>query len=308
MSASPPLLDRRALLLRGVGVILLASFLFGAMAICVRLAAREMPSVQVAFIRFAGSLVALLAFTRGRGLRPRPGNVPRLIQRGALGGGSIMLYYFGIQQAGAGLATLVYCTYPVWATLFAGLFMGEDLSGRIAVALLISLAGVVIVIGGIHGAGVGLGAVSVLAASVLAGGAVATARSLRATESASLITTHFMIIGAIMTAPAMLFGLPAISTPLALALAGVILSSVVGQWLLHQGLGFASAAQGSLAAATSVLTAAGLEALFLGEHLHGSALIGAVLMIGAIALAASRSHDPTAAAERAPIPTYGEES
>ncbi len=70
------------------------------------------------------------------------------------------------------------------------------------------------------------------------------------------------------------------------ALAGVVATSAAGQWLLHHGLGFTSASLGSLACATSIVTAAGLEALVLGEHLGLASLAGAVLMIAAVGLAA----------------------
>ena len=73
-----------------------------------------------------------------------------------------------------------------------------------------------------------------------------------------------------------------------MALAGLILSSVCGQLLLHQGLGFAPATQGSLAAATSILTAAIAEALWLGEHLSHQGMAGAAVMLLAVGLAAGR--------------------
>lgn len=277
-------------------MILLASFLFGAMAVCVRLAAREMPSLQIAFVRFVGSLLVLLGATRGATLRPRPGNLGRLLLRGLLGGGAISLYYAGIQGAGAGLATLLHCTYPVSTALFAATLMGEDFSFRVIAALALNLAGVAVIFGGGPHLSpqVTLGALCALAASVLAGGAVATARHLRATENAWLITTYFMAVGAVLTTPALFLGLPPLSGSLLLALAGVVLTSVAGQWLLHQGLGFASATQGSLAAATSVVTAAGLEALLLGEHLSLQALLGACLTVSAVGLAVSR-RSPSAA-------------
>ncbi len=286
----------RAALRRGVGVILLASFLFGAMAVCVRLATRFMPSSQVAFFRFLGSLVLLLAAAGPHRLRPQPGSLPGLLLRGFLGAAAIVLYYFGIENAGAGFATLLHCTYPVWATLFAGLFLGESLGGRSLVALAVDLAGIVVVVG--PGADISaateLGALAALGASVLAGGAVATARHLRLTENALLITVYFMAVGVVLTAPALLEGLPPLSGALLLVLAGVVLTSAGGQWLLHHGLGYTSTAVGSLAAATTVVSAAGLEALFLGEHLGLHTLVGASLMIAAIALAVSRGAAPVA--------------
>ncbi len=283
-------LDRRAVLLNGVGVILIASVLFGVMAICVDLASRVMDSTQIAFVRFTGSLMVLLAFGRGRRLRPRPGNLRRVVMRGILGAGAIVLYYRGIQGAGAGLATLLNCTYPVFTALFATTLMGERFDARLGGALLLNVFGVLIVLG--PGAALSAatvsGGLSALAAAVLAGGAVATARQLRSSESAHLITTYFMATGALLTAPSLLMGLPTVSPELLWALTGVVLMSVGGQVLLHQGLGVAPATQGSLAAATSVVTAAALQAAFLGEHLSRHSLLGACFVVAAVGLAVSR--------------------
>lgn len=285
---APPL-DRRAVLVRGIGTILVSSVLFGAMAVCVRMAARDMDALQVAFFRFLGSLGVLLALRGGRPLRPRGARRPVLL-RGLLGAAAISLYYRGIEGAGAGLATLLHCTYPISTALCAVALMGERLNWQIGLALALSLAGVTIVLApGAHlTPGVTAGALSALGASVLAGGAVATARHLRLTESAYLVTTYFMAVGTLCTAPALLGGLPAITPALLVALVGVVLTSVGGQILLHQGLGFAPATQASLAATTSVVTAAVLEALVLGERLAPHTLIGAGVIVAAVALAVSR--------------------
>lgn len=284
-------LERRVVLLHGVGVILLASMLFGVMAIFVRVASRDMPALQIAFVRFAGSFLVLLVLTRGRGLWPQPGNLRRVLLRGGLGASAIMLYYRGIHDAGAGLATLLNCTYPVFTALFATTLLGARFDARLGAALALNLvgAGVVLDCGAAIGPAVMWGGLSALAASVFAGGAVATARELRSSEGALLITTYFMAVGTVLTAPTVLFGVPSLSSGLVVALVGVVVTSVTGQVLLHQGLGFAEATQGSLAAATSVVTAALLEAMFLGEHLSARSVIGAGCMLAAVSLAVRRS-------------------
>jgi len=286
--ASAPL-DRRSIWLRGIGVILLSSVLFGAMAVGVRIATREMAAGAVAFVRFLGSLLVLLAMRRGQSLRP-VGPWPRVLLRGLLGAGAILLYYRGIEGAGAGLATLLHCTYPIWTALFATTLMHERFDLATALAIGLCLGGIAVVVGpGANlSAAATAGSLSALAASVLAGGAVATARQLRMVESAFLVTTYFMAVGTVLTAPALLAGLPPISLALAATLAGIVLTSVAAQYLLHQGLGFAPATQASLAAAVSTVTAAGFEAIWLGERLSLHTLAGAALMLAAVALAAAR--------------------
>src|SRR5262245_23260432 len=107
-----------------MGIVLVAATLFGMMAVLVGIACRNVPATQVAFVRFAGSLVVLLVLTRGRGLRPTPGKSVQVVLRGLLGAGSIVLYYHAIRDAGAGFATLLFSVYPVWTALFATTFAG----------------------------------------------------------------------------------------------------------------------------------------------------------------------------------------
>ncbi|MCK6554320.1 DMT family transporter [Candidatus Binatia bacterium] len=277
---------RRSAALRGVGVILAASLMFGSMAVCVRVAAAEVPALQVAFVRFLGSFAVLLAATRGRNLRPRPGNLRPLLLRGLLGGSAISLYYLGIGWAGASLATLLQCTYPVSTAVIATTVLGEPFSSRAAAALVLNLLGVVVVVGpgGPTGGQATLGCLAALGSSLFAGGAVATARHLRASENAALITTYFMAVGAAMTAPALLVGVSVPSPAVALALVGVVLTSVSGQWLLHHGLGYTSATQGSVAAATTVVTAAALESVSFGTDLGPHLIVGSLLMFAAVGL------------------------
>ena len=268
------------------------------MAVCVRLAAAHMAATQVACIRFAGSFLVLVLATRFRSLRPRPGNARRLLLRGLLGGAAITCYYVGIGRAGAALATMLHSTYPVFTALFAVLLLGEPLTAPLGVALALNTMGTLVVLGAptVAGTQAGSGTLVALLGGVLAGGALATASELRRTENASLVTIWFMAVGALLTAPSFLLGAPAWTTRLGLTLAGVVLTSAAGQWLLHHGLGFVSATTGSLAAATGVLTTALLEALVLGQRLPGRVVAGGVMMLLAVGLA-SRAHHQAAADE-----------
>ena len=272
---------------RGLVSLLSASALFGIMAVCVRAASREMPASQIAFVRFVGSFLFMLAVTRGRGLAPRPGNRNRLILRGVIGAVSITFYFVGIEGAGAGLATLVQNSYPVSAAVLAVLFGDEVFSGRLVAALALSVAGALVVLGARIdlASATTVGILASVVASMLAGWAVVTAQQLRRTEDAAKITTWFMGVGVIVTAPALLRGVPHPTLATELLLAGVVLTSVLAQWLLHHGLGFTSASQGSLAAATSVFLATAVEALTLGDLPSPRTLAGAGLMLGAVALA-----------------------
>jgi drug/metabolite transporter (DMT)-like permease len=282
--------DARASVRHGIGILVGSAILFGVMAVCVRVAARELPTLQIACVRFVGSFLLLFGAARGRNLRPKPGNLGRVVLRGLLGCAAIVCYFAAIRDVGAGLATILQCTYPLSTAVIAVLFLGERASRRLAAALVVNLIGLVLVVGpSVSLATASAGGIAIgLLGAVLAGGAVATARHLRGSEDASLITVYFMAVGALATAPSLLGGVPPVSASGLVALAGVVVTSAAGQWLLHHGLGYTPASLGSLASATSVVTATALEAVCLGEHLAWPSAAGALLMIGAVALAAGR--------------------
>lgn len=267
-----------------------ASCCFGVMAVLVRLAAGGLDALEVACVRFAGSFLLLVVAARGRRLAPRRASVARLVLRGTLGATAIAAYFVGIARAGAGLATLVHSTYPVFAALWGVVFLGERVDARLAAALLLSAAGAGVVLHDRLHAGpeVVTGVAAALAGGMLAGGAVVTAGELRRTESATVVTVWFMAVGALLTSPALLDGVARPTPRLALLLAGVVVSSAAGQWLLHHGLGAVSATAGSLAAATSVVTAAVLEAFVTGHALGRGVMAGGAAMLLAVGLATAR--------------------
>ena len=276
--------------MKSAGPLFLASICFGAMAVCVQAAGGGLTAMQIAFVRFAGSLLVMMAATGGGAIRPRAATVTQLGMRGLLGAVAVVFYYRGIQGAGAALATLVQSTYPLFTALFAIGLMDERFSGRLAIALGLNLIGMWIVLDPEHAAtaSLGPGIASALTAAVLSGGAVATARHLRRIEGAAVITTWFMLIGTVVTAPSILHGLPPLDSSLVAALAGVVLTSIAGQWLLHHALGHTTATRGSLAAATNVVSATVLQALFLGATIPARVAAGAALMLAAVGLAGSR--------------------
>jgi drug/metabolite transporter (DMT)-like permease len=264
-----------------------ASLCFGVMAVLVRLASAHLGPVEIACVRFTGAFLLLVATTRGRGLRPQRASFGPLVLRGALGATAIGAYFVGIARAGAGLATLVHSTYPVFTALWGVVFLGDRLTWGVIAALALSVAGAGVVLHDqLHaGPDVLAGIAAALAGGMLAGGAVTTAGELRRTESASLVTVWFMAVGAVLTAPALLDGFHLPAPAVALTLAGVVVTSTAGQWLLHHGLGFVSPTVGSLAAATGVVTAAGLEALVTGRGIGGGVVVGGTLMLAAVGLA-----------------------
>jgi drug/metabolite transporter (DMT)-like permease len=260
------------------------------MAVAVRAAAAHMDAVQIAWVRCAGSSLLLLVATRGRGLRPRRENWTQVALRGVLGASSLTLYYVAVAWAGAGLGTLLHCTYPVWTALYVGWRNGHRVGRPVLAALALNFAGAAVALGP-HvtiGSNVRLGGIVALVAGMLAGGAVATAGELRRSESTTLVTTWFMGTGAVLLLPSLALGIPPFTAPLAGTLVAVVGTSVVGQLLLHHGLGTVSATAGALATATSTITAALAEAALYGTPIPPRMLVAGAMMLSAVYLVGRR--------------------
>src|SRR5688572_1712376 len=193
---------------------------FGVMAFCAKLASqRGIGGAQVAMLRFASGLLPLLFLpeVRRRALAWQRRDL--LFYRGFFGGVAVLLYFLAIDHVPVGLATLLNYTSPVFAGLYAALFIGEPAQPRVLPALGVALVGVFLVVraqGGPGGmsavahSGIGVWAAVGLLSAALSGAAVTAIRVARRTESSWAVYTSFNALGVLATAP---FALAAWRTP-----------------------------------------------------------------------------------------------
>jgi drug/metabolite transporter (DMT)-like permease len=277
--------------LEGVPTLVAAALGFGVMALGVRIAAESMPGPQIAFVRFTGSLLLLLLLTGREGIVPREASYARLVLRGFLGACGITLQFVAIARAGASTATMLHGTYPILTGLLAVPILGEKMTLRTAAALALAVVGVAIVVGPNAGPSPDLasGTVAGLTGACFAAGAIIAARHLRRIEGASLITTWFMAVGMLVTAPSLLVGLPSFTPSLVAALAVTIVASLTGQWLMHQALGRVEAARAGLLLMGNVVAATLFESMWYAQPVAAHSVIGGAIVVAAVWLSTSRA-------------------
>ncbi len=260
-----------------------AGILFGLMAVLTRSAALGGFSAgQVATVRFAmGALLALGLFR----LRPgtfRPVNRPLLVTRGLLGGVAAFLYFVALARIPAGEATLLNNTFPIIATALSIAILGERPTAHIVLALLVTSAGVFLVLGG-GGlpAGFSWGEASGVASAFLGAGAVTSIRVLRATDNAPTIFLAFSLGG---LAVSWLFALgpwPGGASVWLLAL-GVCVTSFAAQLLMTHAYGALTVPEAAvwqqLTPVASYLWAMGL----LGERTTAVQALGVLLGLSGV--------------------------
>jgi drug/metabolite transporter (DMT)-like permease len=293
--------EQRALLL-----LVLASLCFGLMAFAAKLAAtRGLGGAQTAAVRFAFGLlpVALLPGIRRRALAWQRRDL--LLYRGIFGGTAVLLYFLAIEHVAVGLATLLNYTSPVFAVLFASLFIGERVQPRVLPALALALAGVLLVVRAGSTPGelrvTGPWVAAALLSATLSGAALTAIRMARRTEGSWAIYTSFNGIGLVVTLPPALLAwrTPDLAATAALLVVG--LASMVAQLLMTHAYRWVDNLRAGVVAQLAVFVTLLLGALLLGERVTPAALLGSLLTVaGVVAVVAARPPSVPAAATAEP--------
>jgi len=274
-----------------IAVLVAAALAFSAMALATKLASARLGGAEVAFVRFLVMLTpfAVPALARRAVTFQR---VDLLVYRGVFGGVAVLLYFLAIAHIPVGLATLLNSTSPVWAVLFAALFLGERARPAAALPFVVALAGMAMASGALSHPGVvfkiGAWEGVALVSSILAGAAVASIRAARRSEGSWSIYGSFSLCGLLVTAP---FALGSWQWPQPrewglLAVVGV--AAVAAQLAMTYAYRWVTNLVAGVVLQLNVVATMGLGVALLGERLAPSQLVGAALalagVIGVIAL------------------------
>jgi drug/metabolite transporter (DMT)-like permease len=281
-----------------------SAVLFGLMAIVAGVASRRIPGPQVALVRFAVGIAAVaVAAALGRPLRPRRWGW--LFLRGFFGGVAVFSYFSCIAHVGAGLATLLNYTSPVWSLLLGWWLLDEQPRRSAAAALTLTLIGVVFVVSSsLRSSRGGLWVFAGVFSAFASGVAVTSIRAVRRpgqgqpAESAWSVFASFTTLGFLAALPGVLGPLGRWVSPTRqewALLFGVGLLSVGAQLTMTQALEHLTGATMGIIQQLAVVVALAGGVLMLGERLTGWSLFGSVLTLAGVAwivVAASRPPTP----------------
>ena len=264
---------------------------FGLMAVFAKLAYDDGASVEaLLLVRFTLAAVVLVAVARRqrrfRGIGPQAAVTALLM--GAVGySAQAGLYLTALTRVDASLVALVFCVYPALVMTAAVLIGRERPSWRRAAALVVALAGVVLVLGGAArgfdpvGAGLALGSAAVYTTYILVGDRVTGADPV---AFAALVccgaSGTFLTWSAVHGAPDLRLGAGAW-----LWLVLVALVCTVGSIILFlAGLARVGPSVAALLSLLEPVVTVGSVALVFGEALASLQVVGGVLVLGAVAV------------------------
>lgn len=261
---------------------LLASLLFAAMGVCVKLAAQQFSVAEIVFYRAFISLLLMLALIRLRGIALATPHWRLQLSRGLFGFVALYAYFQAI--AWLPLATAITLNYTSSLFLALGLiFLGRYLHWPTLLSLVCGFAGVVVLLRPSWQEAQMLGGVIGLMSGMLAAVAVYNVRELGARGEAEARTVfYFSLVASVCAAPGLLFSEGArhvIDAAGGLTLLGVGAFAAAAQLAMTRAYSRGHTLSAAALGYSAVVFASLFGALFFAETLDVLSWVGMALII-----------------------------
>lgn len=125
---------------------IVASFFFACMGVCVKLASDFFSAPEIVFYRNAIALVFMFALVRLRGVPIKTVHWKFQLWRGASGFVSLLLYYYAVSMLPLATAVTLAYTAPLFLAVYLAFFRKMRLRGGMLAALALGFVGVVLLL------------------------------------------------------------------------------------------------------------------------------------------------------------------
>ncbi|HME41473.1 MAG TPA: EamA family transporter [Syntrophorhabdales bacterium] len=277
----------------------IAAILFGASVVAVRVAVRDIPPLTLAILRFGqgGLLLLLLLLIRARDfLRIKGRDVPYLLLLGAIFFTIFpVTFNMSLRLTEASRGALMLATMPLWSVLLARAAKKERLSTRQMCGVLLTFAGVGIVLAErgltFGGTRLSLAGDALMLVTALCGAVYGVlAKRMLTRYNALTVTAYTMMFGTLLLVPAGFFEDPSSAMArmradtLMLVLFLGIFGGAVGYFLWTFALTRLSPTQVAVYVNLNPMVATLLGATLLAEKLTGTFIAGFVAVLGGVLL------------------------
>jgi drug/metabolite transporter (DMT)-like permease len=273
----------------GYAYLLAAAFFFSLMTVCVKLAGERLPAEEIIVARAVLGLALSLAMVRAARLRVW-GNAPGwLLVRGLLGSCGLYCFFYALTVLPLPEVTTIHYVNPVLTAVMAAVVLRERVGWGLALALAVSLSGVVVVARpqALLGGGPVLDPFAVgvaLLGAVFSAAAYVTVRHLRETDDPLVVVLWFPLVSTPLMLPLALrvWVWPEPHEWLVLLALGV--TTQIAQLCLTRGLHRVPAGRGTAVGYVQIAFAMVWSVVIFGDAIDAVALGGAGLVVLGIAI------------------------
>jgi drug/metabolite transporter (DMT)-like permease len=291
---------------RSVVFMVLSAFAFSIMSLLVKLGSARLPIGELVLARAVMTAGLSYAMLRRASISPWGTRHRALIVRGLFGSAALACYYLSLAWLPLADATTLNFTQPIMTALLAWWLLGERIGWAVGLALACGIGGVLLVVhpGTASGAHPGVPVASAahpayyavaLAAAVFSSFAYVTVRQLAKTEHPLVIVFYFPLVSMPLAIPWALYDWVWPSALDWLLLAGIGISTQVGQVYLTRALAIERAARAMSVGYAQIVFAVMWQLLVFGKQPGLGTLLGASLIIGGtLAVSATGTRAATA--------------
>ncbi len=273
---------------------IVASFFFASMGVCVKLASTQYSAAEIVFYRSFLNLLFMLILMRARGLSVRTPLWMLHVRRSGSGCFSLMLYFYAISMLPLASAVTLSYTSPLFLALYLALLGKVRLRGGMIFALVLGFAGVALLLRPSFHAEQLLGGIIGLASGMIAGVAYFNVKELgERGEREERIVFYFALVSTVLAVVWMLFfEFHPLDQRGAMLLLGVGTFGTLAQLVMTRAYKRGNTLMSASLAYTTVIFASLFGAAFWGETLSAGAWSAIALIVasGVVATWFSRAN------------------
>ncbi len=264
--------------------LILASFFFSLMTVCVKKIDIRIPIYELVFFRSLLSLLITSLIIKKRNLNPWGVNKPLLVLRGLLGTTALVCIFYAIRNMPLNIATVIQYTYPIFISIFAGILINEKITKNIIIASIIGWMGILIILNPsqLSNLRIELNNLAVLIAFF---GAIATAlayitvKKLSLTEDIFIIIKYFPLISVITLSPIVFINWVTPNLTELIWIIGIGLFTQAGQTFLTIGIKKLQTSEAATINYLQVFFGSLWGVLFFEELININFIIGSLLVL-----------------------------
>ena len=264
--------------------LILASFFFSLMTVCVKIIDNRIPIYEIVFFRSLISLFITSLIINKKNINPWGKNKPLLILRGLLGTIALVCIFYAIKNMPLNISTVIQYTYPIFIAMFAGILIKEKITKNIIIASLIGWLGILIILNPyqLSSLNVELNKLTILIAflgSISTALAYITVKKLSSTEDIFIIIKYFPLISVITLSPIVFFNWVTPNINDLIWIIGIGMFTQAGQTFLTIGLKKLPTSEAARINYLQVLFGSLWGILFFNELININFIVGAVLVL-----------------------------
>ena len=264
--------------------LILASFFFSLMTVCVKKIDNRIPIYELVFFRSLLSLLITSLIINKKNLNPWGKNKPLLILRGILGTIALVCIFYAIKNMPLNISTVIQYTYPIFISIFAGILINEKITKNLIIASITGWLGILIILNPyqLSSLNIELDKFTVLIAFL---GAISTAlayitvKKLSSTEDIFIIIKYFPLISVITLSPIVFFNWVTPNINDLIWIIGIGMFTQAGQTFLTIGLKKLPTSEAARINYLQVLFGSLWGILFFNELININFIFGAVLVL-----------------------------